>query len=159
MANMGFNVKVLNENEVQVTKAFAKAASYYGTPEFEVWQDVKKRFPMAKMVFKMIKRNPDKRTNRNMTYANMAAYIRERKDAAVMMAEFQKRIRMSKVQANPYRYVLAWFEQTFVDYTADYQQYFAAKAEEQAAKDNIFWVEEDGIEPVPSITEMLGKAS
>lgn len=157
MANKGFNLKVLDDTTVQVTKAFAKAAGYYGTPEFEMWQEIKKRFPKAQMVHKTIKKNPDKRTNRNMTYPNMAAYIRAKKDAAAM-AEFQKRIQMSKVQANPYRYVLAWFEQTFVDYTADYKQYFAAKAEEQAAKDNIFWMEGD-TEPVPSFTEMVDKAS
>ena len=138
MANKGFNLKVLDDATVQVTKAFAKAAGYYGTPEFEMWQEIKKRFPQARMVFKSIKRNPDKRTNRNMSYENMAAYIREQTEAKVLMAEFQKRVQMSKVQANPYRYVLAWFEKTFADYTDNYREYFAEKAAEQATKTDIF---------------------
>ena len=138
MANKGFNLKVLDDTTVQVTKAFAKAAGYYGTPEFEMWQEIKKRFPQAQMVHKTIKKNPDKRTNRNMTYPNMAAYIREQTDAKDLMAEFQKRIQMSKVQANPYRYVLAWFEKKFENYTDDYQKHFADKAAEQAEKTDIF---------------------
>lgn len=138
MANKGFNLKVLDDTTVQVTKAFAKAAGYYGTPEFEMWQEIKKRFPKAQMVHKTIKKNPDKRTNRNMTYENMAAYIREQTEAKVLMAEFQRRIRMSKVQTNPYRYVLAWFEKKFKDYTDDYQEYFEKLAAEQAEKTNIF---------------------
>lgn len=138
MASVNSSIRYIDNTHAQVTKAFAKRASIFGTPEFNLWREYLAQFPKAQMVHKTIKKNPDKRTNRNMTYANMAAFIREQTEARVLMEEFQKRIRMSKVQANPYRYVLAWFEKKFENYTDDYQKYFEKLAAEQAEKTNIF---------------------
>jgi hypothetical protein len=72
-----------------------------------------------------------------MTYENMAMFIREQKEAEALMAEFKKQIALSKVQTNPYRFVLAWFMQKFTDYD-EYKAYFAKMAQEATAKADIF---------------------
>ena len=92
------------------------------------------------MVTKTIKKNPDKKTStKNMTYENMAIYIREQDNAATLMVEFKKQIALSKVQTNPYRCVLAWFRKTFENYDS-YKAFFEAEAQKEAQKQNIFAV-------------------
>ena len=90
------------------------------------------------MVTKTIKKNPNKRVDtKNMTYENMALFIREQENATTLMVEFKKQISLSKVQTNPYRYVLAWFLKEFSGYDA-YKAYFAKVAQEAAAKTDLF---------------------
>jgi hypothetical protein len=90
------------------------------------------------MVLKSIKKNPNKQTStKNMTYENMAMFIRVQDDSKTLMIEFKKQIALSKVQTNPYRCVLAWFKQTFEEYD-NYKAFFAAEAKKQAQEKDIF---------------------
>ena len=131
----------IDDTTAQVTKAFMKQASIFGTDEFKLWREYKKEFPGAKMVTKSIKKNPNKQTStKNMTYEHMAIYIRQQDGAKDLMVEFKKQVALSKVQTNPYRCVLAWFKQTFENYDS-YKSYFAKLAEEEAKKKDIFNVD------------------
>ena len=126
--------KFVDDTHVQVTKEFAKNARIFGTAEYKLWKAIKADCPAAEMVLISIKKNPDKKNDtKNMTYERMAIYIREQDDAATLMVEFKKQIALSKVQTNPYRYVLAWFMKQFTGYD-EYKAYFAEKAKEAAAK-------------------------
>lgn len=131
-------IRYIDETTAQVTKAFAKNSSIFGTEEFKLWREYLTYYPKAKMVTKKIKTNPDKvNITKNMTYENMAAFIREQDDAEAVMAEFQKQINLSKVKANPYRAVLAWFKQKYTNVN-DYMDYFEALAAEKAQKESMF---------------------
>ena len=107
------NIKIISDTEAQVTKAFQKRANIYGTPEYKLWRELLKEHPEAKMTTKSIKRNPDKKTNRNMTYANMREYISIQPDAEQLERNMDKVLIESKMQPCPYRYVLAWFVSAF----------------------------------------------
>ena len=116
--------RFVNDTQVMVTKEFAKNAIIFGTAEYKLWKEIRLDCPNAEMITKTIKRNPSKKVDtRNMTYANMEAYIKQQDDAEALLAEFKKQIKMSKVQTNPYRYVLAWFMQKFQNYDS-YKSYF-----------------------------------
>ena len=133
-------IRYINDNEAQVTKAFQKNASIFGTDEFKLWREYKAMFPEAKMVTKTIKKNPNKlNITKNMTYENMAAFIREQDDAAEVMKEFKKQINLSKVKANPYRAVLAWFKQKYTNVN-DYMDFFEELATKKAAENDMFAV-------------------
>lgn len=130
--------KMVAKDCFQVTKAFSKNAMIFGTPEYKVWRDVLHDHPNAKMVTKSIKKNRNKRAStKNMTYKHMAIYISRQDDAQSLMVEFEKQIALSKVQTNPYRFVLAWFKQTFEHYD-DYKAYFEAEAKKKAKESDIF---------------------
>lgn len=130
--------KMVAKDCFRVTKAFSKNAMIFGTPEYKVWREVLHDHPNAKMVTKSIKKNPDKRSStKNMTYKHMAIYISQQDDAQSLMVEFEKQIALSKVQTNPYRFVLAWFKQTFEHYD-DYKAYFEAEAKKKAKENDIF---------------------
>ena len=119
------------ENAViaQVTKSFEKNSRVFGTEEYKIWREFKKDYPLAKMTTKKIKKNPEKKTNKNLTYKNMRTFINEQPNADELMKQFEKEIKLSKVQSNPYRAVLAWFKQTFEGYDS-YKEYFKRIAEE-----------------------------
>ena len=126
--------RFINDTQVQVTKEFAKNARIFGTAEYKFWKEIRMDCPNAEMVTKTIKRNPSKKVDtRNMTYANMEAFITAQDNANELLAEMKKQIAMSKVQTNPYRSVLAWFMQRFKDYDT-YKDFFAnMKTAENAA--------------------------
>ena len=132
--------RFVDDTHVLVTKEFAKNARIFGTPEYKVWKEIRLDCPTAEMVTKTIRKNPDKKTStKNMTYENMAIYIREQDNATTLMVEFKKQIALSKVQTNPYRCVLAWFKKTFENYDS-YKAFFEAEAQKEAQKQNIFAV-------------------
>ena len=117
-------IKMISETEAQVTKAFAKNAVIFGTEEYKLWREYRKDFPDAKMVTKTIKKNPEKKTYRNLTYKNMELFIsvqpkKEDENGNVIdyRKEFERQKLMSKVQSNPYKAVLAWFLATFENYS------------------------------------------
>ena len=146
-----FAPRFISDNEVQVTKEFAKNARIFGTPEYKMWKEIKQDCPDAKMVLKSIKKNLNKQTStKNMTYENMAMFISVQAESKTLMIEFKKQVALSKVQTNPYRCVLAWFKQTFSDYDG-YKKFFGEEAKKKAQEEDIFSlrkfsssVEEDG---------------
>ena len=116
-------IKITNENNGMVTKAFAKRAIIFGTPEYKAWKEFLNEYPNAKMVTKTIKKNPEKKSFLNLTYENMKGYIAEQENAEELIKEFEKQLALSKIQTSPYRFVVAWFEQKFENYDS-YKQYF-----------------------------------
>ena len=107
----------------QVTKAFEKQARIFGTEEYKVWKAYREDFPAAKMVTKTIKKNPNKKSYKNLTYANMELFITEQNSE--LLVELRKQIKLSKVQSNPYRAVLAWFLSEFPKYD-EYKEFWAS---------------------------------
>lgn len=105
----------VSDEVARVTKAFAKNACIFGTEEFKCWREYKAIYPKAKMEVKTIKKNPDKKTRRNMTYANMAAFIGTLENGDALLAQFAVIRQRSLIQKSPYQYVLDWFEATFAD--------------------------------------------
>ena len=132
--------KFIDDTHVLVTKEFAKNAKIFGTAEYKLWKEIRRDCEEAVMVTKTIKKKPNKKNDtKNMTYERMAIYIREQKEAEVLMIEFKKQIALSKVQTNPYRCVLAWFKQTFQNYDS-YKAFFAEEAKKKAQEQDIFTV-------------------
>ena len=127
-------IRYINDTTAQVTKAFEKKACIFGTEEFKLWREYKKEFPKAKMVTKSIKKNPDQKNRRNMTFANMKAYIATQPNAKELRKEFETIKQRSQIQKSPYQYVLSWFEAKFEGYN-DLKQFMAEKEAERKAKE------------------------
>ena len=130
--------KFVDATHVLVTKEFAKRAMIYGTAEYKLWRELLAENAGAEMVTKTIKKNPNRMIDtKNMTYENMAAFIRAQDNATVLMKEFKKEVALSQIQTSPYRHVLAWFIKKFENY-ASYKSYFAEIAEKNAKEKDIF---------------------
>ena len=95
--------RFVDDTHVLVTKEFAKNARIFGTPEYKVWKEIRLDCPTAEMVTKTIKKNPDKKTStKNMTYENMAIYIREQDNAARVIENGLCRIEKNKSPVRMY---------------------------------------------------------
>ena len=129
-------IKYINDTTAQVTKAFEKKACVFGTEEFKLWREYKEVFPKAQMTTKSIKKNPDQKTRRNMTYENMEAYIMtfDEENVKKYMDEFHTIKKRSKIQKSPYQFVLSWFEATFEGFN-DLAQFMNQKEEERKQKE------------------------
>ena len=129
-------IRYIDDNTAQVTKAFEKKACIFGTEEFKLWREYKKECPNAQMVTTSIKKNPNQKNRRNMTYENMVAYINTypEKEAKKLMEEYETIQKRSQIQKSPYQYVLSWFEAKFEGYN-DLKQFMAEKETERKAKE------------------------
>ena len=113
----------INDTEAQVTKAFAKQARIFGTPEYKLWKEYRKDFPEAQMVTKTIKKNATKRTYKNLTYVNMERCLKSQDNADQLLKELKVKKEAAAIQQNPYRAVLAWFLAKFPKYD-EYKEFF-----------------------------------
>ena len=112
-----------DNNEAVVTKAFQKQARIYGTEEYKLWKKVLSENPNVTMTVKTIKKNPDKKTYKNLTYANMERYIKTQANSEELLEKLRMERERSEIQTNPYRAVLAWFLKEFPDYDS-YKDFF-----------------------------------
>ena len=136
-------IRIIDENNIQVTKAFAKQARIFGTPEYKKWKEVLAENPAAQMVTKKIKKNPEKKSNRNMTYENMELFIKQQENAKELLKEFERQKKLSKIMPYPYAAVLEWFENTFKN-PDEYQPLFAemsAEKEKQKAENTELFID------------------
>ena len=124
----------IDDEHALVTKAFEKKACIFGTEEFKRWREYKALFPKAQMVTKSIKKNPNQKNRRNMTFANMKAYIATQPNAEELKKEFETIKQRSQIQKSPYQYVLSWFEAKFQGFD-DLDQFMAEKEAERKAKE------------------------
>lgn len=136
-ATMKKAIRYIDDTHAQVTKAFEKKATIFGTEEFNQWREYKAIYPGAKMVIKKIKKNPNRKTRRNMTYDNMEEYINTltREEAKRVLAEFDTIKKRAKIQKSPYQYVLSWFEARFEGFN-DLEQFMNQKEAERRAKED-----------------------
>ena len=128
------SIVYVSDDQAMVTKAFMKQAAIFGTEEFKLWREYKKEFPKAQMVTKSIKKNPNQKTRRNMTYANMVEFINTQANAKALLEEYTTIKKRSKIQKSPYQYVLSWFEAKFEGFN-DLDQFMAQKEAERKAKE------------------------
>ena len=71
MKNYRIEIKRTETGKVAVVpKEFAKKARIYGTEEYEKWEEILSKNPGIAMETKTIKKNKDKKTNKNKTYKN-----------------------------------------------------------------------------------------
>ena len=103
-------------NTLTMSKAFEDAANDPSTPEYKLLQQIRADFPGLTVARKS--RRPSKKTNpsKNLTYANMEQYIKAFKNAAELLAEFEKAKQLAGPQTNRYQYVRRWFLKQFPNY-------------------------------------------
>lgn len=126
-------IKFISETKAQVSRSFEKNAKIFGTEEYKLWREYKKDFPAAQMTTKSIKKNPDKKTNKNMTYENMKSFIKSLPNCEDLEKEYERTKELAKVSPSPYRVVLTWFENKFKD-TEEYKMVFIAPIENTSEK-------------------------
>ena len=118
-----YTIDIMNST-ITLTKVFyKKATSNIQSPEYAELKALMAEFPKYKIQLREIKKNPSKKTNRNLTYGNMKVYINENAgNAKADLAEFEKVKKTSCVFPSPYAYVKDWFIKKYPEYEKGLEQ-------------------------------------
>ena len=98
-------------NTLHVSAKFNKKAAIYGTAECETMDAILAAFPGMK-----IQVHTPSRKNNAISYEMMEGFIRIMPDAAANYAEYERVKKMSLAYRCAYKFVAAWFEETFPHY-------------------------------------------
>ena len=122
-----YEVDFIN-SKIILTKKFYKAATILNSPEYTTLMQLRHDNPGFAVELREIKKKEGKKSYRNLTYDNMRNYIITLEgEKSETLTEFDKVLKLSKVQAGPYAYVKTWFLGKYGD---DF------KNEEEAQKDS-----------------------
>lgn len=155
MKTINNTIRYISDTEARVSKTFEKKAYIFGTEQYKLWKAYREDFPNAKMVTKSIKKNPNKKTYKNLTYVNMKIYIgaqaKNDKEKAKLLADFEQVQKTASIEDNPYRAVLAWFLNKYDQ--KKYQAFFAEKKEDEQKVEGENTEEASASEDAAEITE------
>ena len=115
---------VLTSNTTAVaSKTFLKNAMIFGSDEYYILKQFKAENPKVDVSARTIKKNPNKESNKNLTYNNMISHINELPNSAELLAEFNRQKRMSAIAKNKYRYILNWFKSACFENEVKFNEY------------------------------------
>ena len=100
-------------NTLTMSPAFAKQASRYGTPEYNLLMQLRHDYPGLNIEVEASK----KTTHGGLSFEQMENHIQHCKDADKRICAFGKVKELSKSQANPYAYVKKWFLENYANYS------------------------------------------
>ena len=107
---------------IEVTKSFDKAASRFGTDEYQAMQQVRKDYPTFTIVVKTVRTKADR--FKGLTYDFMEKYIASHDNADERMAEFNdlratsEEAQLFGVESLSYGEIKAWFFKNYPEIEA-----------------------------------------
>ena len=109
----GYKIDFTTGN-ITMTKAFAKRAGVYDTPEYNILTALQRDFPNIRPI---IKAPPKRKRADNLTYSMMISFIECQRDSDILLKQFNMAKDIAKGQGgNSYQNTKRWFLQTFPDY-------------------------------------------
>ena len=103
-------------NTLTINYKFDKAASVYGSDEYNLINSLKKDFPNLKIVVKSGREKKKANKNLNLTYKHIEKYISVFKNSDELMNVYWDVRKMSLSAKSPYNYVTDWFKNQFPNY-------------------------------------------
>ncbi len=107
----GYNYDAL-KNTLTISASFAKKASKVGSLEYNIILKLRRDFPKL-----TIQQEAKKEGKKNITFAQMEAFIALHHNADELLKLFNNVRKLSRVQPMPYKYVKTWFENKFPYYS------------------------------------------
>lgn len=115
-SNVGFKVDFIS-GKIFVKRSFVKAASIINSNEYREVIQLRRDFPNFTFETWEIKKKEGKKTYRNLTYANMSAYISALEgENSPSLGELERMKKLAKVQPGQYGYVKKWFLAKYPNY-------------------------------------------
>ncbi len=102
-------------NVIYLNFKFAKKAQDYGSPEYQLLQNIKADFPMMTTIVKSGRKVDKAVYNKRLSYKNIEEHIKAYGNTE-LLERFELAIQLSKPLASPYKYVCDWFNAQFPDY-------------------------------------------
>ena len=113
MTNVARNITINYEaNTIEVSKAFYKKATQFGTPEYRALREAK----LENKGFEVRIKAVEKKTYKELTLVKMEEYIRTQADSEKMIIKFEAVKKVAKAKGSLYPLTKKWFLKTFEDY-------------------------------------------
>lgn len=123
-------------NTITVAKSFQREASKMGTDAFNTMMELRK------LGMKIVtKETTNHKGGNRLTYKKIIRYLETFEDKESHLADFATVRTASKVQKNPYQYVVDWFDKTYPireatpQLNSDHKIIFLPKAKEKTEAD------------------------
>lgn len=101
---------------ITVTKSFAKAASIWGSNEYNLLKQLRADNPSFTVLVREIEKKEGKRSYHNLNYENMRKFIAALEgENSAALNELSKIIEIATIQSAPYTYVKKWFLSRYKD--------------------------------------------
>lgn len=104
--NTGYAINFEKE-EITITKKFGKAASQFGTPEFDIMQKLRKDFTGYSFTYKTIEKKENKKSYKGLTIDEMKRFISNRTEKEQEM--FKKVLTLAANRQGKYAIIKKWF--------------------------------------------------
>lgn len=104
--NTGYTINFEKE-EITITKKFGKAASKFGTPEFDIIQKLRKEFTGYSFTYKTIEKKENKKSYKGLTIDEMKRFISNRTEKEQEM--FEKVLTVAANRQGKYAIIKKWF--------------------------------------------------
>ena len=125
-------IRMKENQQAEVSKNFLRKANIYGTEEYKLWRAFLAENPGYTMVVKEIK-NSKSAQKKNATYKNMKEYISLQDNSEQKLVEFENIKKLSKINRDPYGYVLKWFDCTYPNAREQFHADDEANSDKEAA--------------------------
>lgn len=104
----------IKNNQIVISKPFAKNAYCFGTPEYQMLQAVRRDYPDYPVVLREIKKNTTADHYNGLTYEYMKWYIgkyEKEENKEIMLTALEELIEISRCHSKSKRYptIKAWF--------------------------------------------------
>ena len=108
---MGYYFDFMTDT-LYMTHRFSMRANEITSNEFKAYEELKKRFPMMRVVVA----KPPKRNCKYIPYPKMIQYMALMENGVELLAEFNQVRQASTAQTNPTQFVNDWFKSACPDY-------------------------------------------
>lgn len=115
-----YTIDHVNE-EITVTKSFAKAAGIVGSSDYKEMLALQREMPEYKIIVRTINRNVKKQTYGKLTLERMEAHIIAKHGKnSDMLKEYNHELELAKIHRSPYNHMKKWFLERYKeDFTSD----------------------------------------
>lgn len=102
-------------NTLTATATFLRKASVFNSVEYNIVKGIRADYPNVSIVKAVAKKSKAQRAIHRIPLTEIKNFLElwDKQNGTSFKAKYDLVKQMSKIQANPYKYIVAWFEATF----------------------------------------------
>lgn len=112
--NKNYSFDAIN-NTLTATATFLRKASVFNSVEYNIVKGIRADYPDVQIVKAVAKKSKAQRAIHRISLTEIKNFLElwDKQNGTCFKAKYDLVKQMSKIQANPYKYIVAWFETNF----------------------------------------------
>ena len=102
-------------NTLTATATFLRKSGIFNSVEYNIVKGIRADYPNVQIVKAIAKKSKAQRSIHRISLTEIKNYLElwDKQNGTTFKAKYDLVKQMSKIQANPYKYIVAWFEANF----------------------------------------------